>query len=137
MKIETHVFCDFCRTSVMVSPASVEKVDWQDKDTLEILSVTAFRCPNCGNLSLKHIDDRVTQSLLHMLLKLKVKAEKLREKGQCLNGADKKKMAMLDRKLNHKRSELLQRFGPAVDQFITKLESNEPSHEQILEEEEH
>lgn len=134
MKIEKHVICDFCHSQVVVLPEFVEKMEWQDNATMQILSIVAFRCPNCGNLSVKYIDDRVSQSLLHMLLKLQLKAEKLKKKGQCLNGADKKKMAMLDRKLNHRRSELLQQFGSKVDQFIAKLESNEPSRDEILEE---
>lgn len=135
-KVKTYIECEFCHKDVTVLPKLVEKITWQNKRRDIDLYITTFRCPNCGNLSVRYIDDKTNQSLLKMLLKLKLKGETLRTKGQCLNGADKKKMAMLDRKLNHRRCELFKEFGPDVDQFIIKLESNEPSREEILEKKE-
>lgn len=137
MKINTYVTCDFCHTEVPVTPKSVEKVLWDNKKGYGDLYITLFRCPNCGNLSGKYIDDKISHELLNHLLKLKLKAEKLRTRGRCLNGADKKKMALLDRKLNHRRAMFAKEYGTDVDQFIEKLESNEPSREEILEKEEH
>ena len=106
--------CDNCGQTTKLSP-SVLKEHFIDSIADKGLFATYIECSVCGERLLKQLDTAETLEFRDKVVKLKL----LQKKGK-LSDKDKKRLLMLDRKLNNIRKNLNKIYWDEVYQFLNK-----------------
>lgn len=108
------VKCGNCGQAIKLSP-SVLKEHFIEDIANKGLFATYIECSVCGERLLKQLDTSETLKLRNKVVKLKL----LQKKGK-LSDKDKKRLLVLDRKLNNTRKNLNKIYWDEVYQFLNK-----------------
>lgn len=104
--------CDNCGQATKLSPSTLKEQEVNEISDKKLF-VIYIECPVCGERILKQLDTYETLEIRNKVVKLKL----IQRKGK-LSDKDKKRLLLLDKKLNNTRKVLNGLYWDEVYQFL-------------------
>lgn len=121
MSLEINAICEMCKKSFKVSSGNVEVTTFIANDG-NIVYITWYKCPDCGNIHYVQIDDDDTRKLLGYTKVALKQAMLCKEKNKTLSKKMKKRLDDSKSKLSNARLDLMKKYNETIFKYVSTKE---------------